>query len=300
MAIDRVDHVGAIPTIVAQEALGYLARYGSLASLVSRDYDSQVASYGDTINIFKRGSLVVQNKTADTALTFADPTGMSTVPVTLNAHKAVTFKLEDPARFVARPNLLEGYAQDAAQVLGEAVDDALLALATDAAVTTQVGAAGTAITRATFVDARTSLNTAKAPRGDRALVLSTDVAGQAVKDSVLASSASNDTAVVDVASGTLKNSYGFVIAENQGVTTTAGTPNRVNNMAFARNAIALVTRPLPAPSAGGIQYETVQAGGMSIRVLMDYDIANLAMVVVLDILFGVKIVRPEHVIRVAA
>lgn len=303
MAIDRVDHAAAIPTLIAQEALGALSRYGSVATLVNRDYDGQLAAYGEAVTVFKRGTLAAVNKVADTDITFSDPGSPSTVTVTLNQHKVVPIKIEDVSKALARPDLLTGYGQDAAVVLAEAVDDALLALALDASVTTIVGSAGAALTKATMIDARTALNKARAPRGNRGMVLSSDATAQAIKDGLIFSgttAGSNSTDQVDILSGDLRPAFGFLFQENQGVTVTVGTPNRINNMAFHRDAVVLATRPLAAPPVGAIQCEVIHANGFTIRVMSDYNIRSMAMEITLDILFGVKIIRPEHVVRVYA
>lgn len=302
-SITRTTEAAALPTIIAQEALGQLARYSSMARFVSRDYDGQVASYGEAVKIYKRGALAVQDKTADTDITFNAPTGQGSVTVTLNQHKVVPIKIEDVAQALARPDLRMGYAQDAAIVLAEAVDDVLLALATDASVTQEVGTAGTPITKGTLIDARTRLNKSKAPRAPRAAVLDSDSIGAMLKDGILVAAntaGGNSTNLVDVNAGELRPAFGFSLAENQGVTVTAGTPNKVNSLAFHQSAIVLATRPLADPGVGGIQSEVLNSDGFSIRVMADYDIKAMAMLITLDVLFGVKIVRPEHVVRIAS
>ena len=69
-------------------------------------------------------------------------------------------------------------------------------------------------------------------------------------------------------------------------------PNGEYNFAFTQGAIALVTRALPAPR-GNVAYATVSYKGLGIRVLINYDDDRLADKVTVDLLCGVKSVRPE-------
>lgn len=69
------------------------------------------------------------------------------------------------------------------------------------------------------------------------------------------------------------------------------------NLAFHRNAFALVTRPLAAPQ-GAAKVETLSWQGISIRVVYDYDMDLKSDVVSLDCLWGVKTLTPELAVRV--
>lgn len=67
--------------------------------------------------------------------------------------------------------------------------------------------------------------------------------------------------------------------------------NATNNVAFHRNALAFVTRPLIAP-AGADSYTTAY-NGVSLRVVRDYDIAYKREKLSIDVLYGYKVVYPE-------
>lgn len=49
MATIQVADLGTMPTIITTEALGYLKNNTVLARLVARDWDNEVAQYGQTI-----------------------------------------------------------------------------------------------------------------------------------------------------------------------------------------------------------------------------------------------------------
>ena len=71
----------------------------------------------------------------------------------------------------------------------------------------------------------------------------------------------------------------------------------VANLMFQKNAFALGMAALAAP-IGGAKGSVMSALGMSIRVVMDYDVNNDNNILRYDILFGVKTLFPELAVRV--
>lgn len=65
----------------------------------------------------------------------------------------------------------------------------------------------------------------------------------------------------------------------------------VGNMAFHKNAIAFVTRPLHAPS--GVDAYTTSYNGISLRVVRGYDMTYKKEKISIDVLYGYKAVYPE-------
>jgi len=64
------------------------------------------------------------------------------------------------------------------------------------------------------------------------------------------------------------------------------------NLAFHKNALALVMVPLELPDSAGWKART-HFDGISIRLIKDYDIDNDEEIIRLDILYGVKAIYPE-------
>jgi len=81
-----------------------------------------------------------------------------------------------------------------------------------------------------------------------------------------------------------------VVIKNAGASTE-------ENLAFHKNAFALVTRPL-APPMGAARVEAVNWNGISMRVVYDYDRNLKSDVISLDCLWGVKTLTPELACRV--
>lgn len=81
-------------------------------------------------------------------------------------------------------------------------------------------------------------------------------------------------------------------ADNAAITLIA---NATNNLAFHRNAIAFVTRPLaPAP---GVESYSTSNGMFSLRVTKGYDMSKKEALMSMDVLYGYKVVYPELATR---
>lgn len=72
--------------------------------------------------------------------------------------------------------------------------------------------------------------------------------------------------------------------------------NATENLAFHKNAFALVTRQLEIPQ-GAANAAIVNFDGFAIRVVYDYDLVHKKDVVSLDMLCGVKTLTPELAVR---
>jgi len=70
----------------------------------------------------------------------------------------------------------------------------------------------------------------------------------------------------------------------------------IANLAFHRNAFALVTRPLQVPLGAG-RAEVINYNGLSVRAVYSYDINSKKDVISLDLLCGVKTLTPEMAVR---
>jgi hypothetical protein len=82
-------------------------------------------------------------------------------------------------------------------------------------------------------------------------------------------------------------------ADNAAITVVA---NHAANLAFHKNAFALVMCPLELPDSAGFKARE-SYNGMSVRVVKDYDIDADEEIIRLDILYGVKAVDPRLAVR---
>ncbi|MCK9461595.1 MAG: hypothetical protein M0R80_18355 [Proteobacteria bacterium] len=295
--IQQTDVADGIPVVVAGLTLKYLKNNTVMARLVRRDWDNEVASYGDTVRITKMTGLTVKTKSGGSQYE-AQELNDAKVDVVLNQHKYVGFLIEDIAAFLAKPQYQEDLMNEGVSVIAEEIDGQLLALYSEA--TGDVGSAGVDATADILVDARKVLTDAKAPSANRYVVWSAKDAAALLKVEKFTNSqwvAGNGEALVE---GSLGRKYGFDQFECQGVKETGeGSPISTHNIAFQKGAFALVTRPLRVPNPGtGTVGQVVNADGIGLRVMTSYQHKDGGYFTTIDVLFGVKTVRPELAVEV--
>ena len=291
-----------IPEIWANTALEVLRSRSVLSRIVTRDTDVAAFQQGDVLHIPYPGTFTAQDKAAGTAVTLQAPAG-STVNVTLNKHKEVSFLFEDFARAVAQGQTMEQYMAAMTEPLVAAIEDDLFALY--AGLSTSVGTSGTDITAQTVRDAWKALSDNKCPAGNRHLVVSTKDAMALLGDSSLASFfAFNESARGDISQGEIsRNLYGFRVWWSDRVPVVAGTPDSTKNLALDPGALILAMRGLPTPPEGtGARAASVRddQSGLVLRAVTSYNPDHLGVQVTLDVLYGVAELRDEKAVVVLA
>lgn len=287
------------PEVWAGTALGYLPKYLNLANTVTTDFDfDEIRRYGNKVNIPKRGSLSANSKTAGSTVTLQQVTD-DEVEVTLDQHYEVTFSPEDVARAFSKPDILNGYMDDAAKVLAEKVEDTLAALYASAGETVDASSA----TDSTFMDkmreARRKLITNKVPKNEPLYAYLSEYAVEDLLSTDQMDTADKAGTNRPLVEGSIVRAAGFNIFESQAVNST-GSPSTQRNLLYASSGIVLVTRPLPqdAEVFGGARQSVVRdpQTGFSMRVTMSYNANDLAPQITLDALWGVSTLRSEHLV----
>jgi len=276
-------------TIIAQEALNVLRANLFLAKRIRRDYEEDVKIYGNVVTIPKFGTLAANDKAAGGSRTVQDVTSGS-VSVTLNKHKEASFLIEDPERAFSRNDLIQGYTISGMTAILEAVESDIFALY--AGLSQTVGSSGTALSESNILAVRKLLRDAKAPIDDNfTLALSTTDYSTALGLDRF-TSADKIGAAGKIADGALGKIHGFQTFESQLVKVATGR----HNLAFHRDAFALVVRPLPEIPAGMGTIGTVVSdpdSGLAVRVRMNYDADRGGIVTTVEILYGVAECRDE-------
>jgi len=277
----------AIPTIIAARVLDSLFANIILAGIVNRDYDNEVAQHGGTVTVNKRGTLVANDKAANTVVTRQTPS-TSGISVALNKHKEVTFLAEDVAIMKARPDFIAGYADDAAMAIAEQVESDIAALYSGFSQTINAAAG---LTEAHYREAARLLNSAKAPTANRWAVLHEDAYKEAQGfEKFVNRDYQGDAGMEALKNGYLGMLYGFqtVLSQKIVVATTC------KNLFFQRNAMVLVSRPMRRTTSAGVSQATMSKNGFGIRVTMSYDKDLLGEQVTVDALYGTAELRDDH------
>ena len=278
----------SIPTIIAAKALGYLKANTILARLVARDWDDAVAQYGQTVQIPFTGSLSANNKAENSAVTLQTPAD-SSVSVTLNKHKEVSFLVEDFARSLARPDYLNQYIADGVAVLAEQIDSDLAALYSGFSQTVAALTANGGLKESDFREARRLLNSAKAPLADRWAVLHEDAEKEYFGIEKFVNADYRQAVGGALAGAYGGRAFGFDVFLDQKISVASA---QCKNLFFHRNALVLVTRPLAqAPVGAGVVQKVLSEDGVGLRVTLSYNPDYLGMQVTIDVLYGVAELR---------
>lgn len=286
--MDITTNAAVIPTIIAAKTLGKLASNMSLARVVNRDYDNEVASYGRIVSIGKRAALTANNKATNTDVTVQDPT-TTTVSVTLDKHKEVTLGEEDIAAMFSRPELMDGYAEDAALVILEAIEGDLAGLYSG--LSQSIDATTGGLNEDDFRNAQRLLNAAKASQANRWAVLHEDAFSEAMAlDKVINSDYQGAAGPAALQMGAAGYLYGFNISMNQNIATAT---SECKNLFIQRDALTLVSRPMRKTTRRNVEQVVMVENGISLRVTLSYDAKGLAEVMTIDTLYGVAELRDE-------
>lgn len=278
----------SIPTIIAAEMLGYLKANTVATRLVARDWDDDVAQAGQTVNVPFTGSLSVNNKSSDSTVTAQVPDD-SSVSITLDKHKEVTFTVEDVAEMFTRPSLLNSYASDAVAKLVEQMDTDILALYSGFSQTIDATAG---LGEDDFREARRLLNSAKAPISNRFALLHEDAEYEALGIERIVNRDYAESLGQMAADAFVGRFGGFNIFLNQLVNVAS---SEAKNLFAHRNAIAMATRPLTQAGSGlGVAQSVMDEDGIGLRVTLSYDTGYLGSKITIDVLYGVAELRDNH------
>jgi hypothetical protein len=298
MPINVIDGTGAsawIPQVWAQEILSHLRSAIVLAKLVNKDYSAQVASEGSQVNVPLPVTLTAQNIPYTAGET---PINLQTVPVPLNRWKGVPIRITDLVLAQSRPDVLSHLTRAAAIAIAEAIENDLFALYT--AASASVGTPGTDVTPAVVAQARQKLIENKVPPSERKFLVLSPKDYAALLTSPNLANALNYGSPEAIQRGQVPTLYGMEVYESQLVPVVSGTPPTTYNLALARDALVLVTRPLPAPDAN-IRYAVVtdDESGLAFRMTLTYETFPApAHKLNIDVLYGVAALRPEFLVQV--
>ncbi len=232
------------PIIWAQMGIAILAETIVIPKLVRRDFSTQVAQAGDTVNTRKPAKMTATDVDATLGVSVQDVSATN-VAVTLDQHKNSTFKISDREASRSFENLVDEFMHPATLAIGNAIDKSCLALYTDIPTIIDVTSAGD--WKAKINTARTRLNKQLAPIDPRYGVVADDDDGALANlDNILkVNEGGSSQALREGIVGRLK---GFNMSRSSNIIN-VGSPGVRHNLFFHQDAFALVSRVL-SPATG--------------------------------------------------
>ena len=300
------------PEIWAMESLNVLRDQLVMARLVHRNFESDVAQRGDTVKTRKPVKLTARDWTGQSQTTGLanDETSVellnaNELDILLDTLKYTSFLVEDRDAAISIKDLREEFIVPAIDPIAQAVDDDIMSefcgqsssdFASNPVGVVAAGAthAGTAMDDGDIVAARKAMNVNQCPFDGRNIVLSTQHESDCLNTAIFVQ-ADQSGSTDALTNANLGRKFGFDIYMSQNVPlwvpdTTNPTATLNQSLAFHRNALALVTRPLAAVGGGlGAVSATQSLDGVGIRVTSSYESRYKGVVMSFDCLYGVQL-----------
>lgn len=152
-------------------------------SLCNRNWEGDIAQWGDTVHINNLADITVKTYTPNTDI--ADPEQLSGTDTTLTIdHGAYyNFYLNDVDAAQARAEVMEAAMRNAAQKLAEDTETYILGVIRKGAGTTATGAVPAGGVYELIVNIKTALDGKNVPRVNRKLIVPSSVEGELLLDS---------------------------------------------------------------------------------------------------------------------
>lgn len=280
------------PELIAREALMVLRNNAVMANLVHRDYSGDfVGAVGDTITVRKPATFVA-NEYDGSKITVQDATETG-VSVVMDKHLDVSFAVTAKQMTLDIADFSKQLLVPAMQAFADKVDKLLIGLESEA--TNRVPHAEGAFAPADLIAARKFLTENAAPMADRRFVCGAAAEADLLGNDLFVNAdkvGDNGTALREASLG---RKFGMDCYVDQNIAKAGGyTPA----IAFHKNALALVTRPLALPN-GAAKAAIVNYDGFGLRVVYGYDMNTKTDTISIDMLCGVKLLDDKLISVVA-
>ena len=269
--------------MIAKEALMILRKNAVMAGLVHRDYSKEyVAGVGDTITIRKPATFTVKDFVESTGITVQDATEEKQT-VKMDKFYDVSFAVTSKDLTMNISDFSEQLLVPAMMAFRDKIDAEIIKVA-ESATHTVTHAEGL-IAPADVISARKLLNDGATPLSMRSLVVGTQAEADLLSSELFISADKvGDTEGLKEAS--LGRKFGFDTYVDQNV--------GKKSLAFHKNALAFVTRPLALPQ-GNKESAIVNYDGFGLRVVKDYDINKKKDIISIDMVCGVALLNDNMI-----
>jgi hypothetical protein len=279
------------PDIIAREALMVLRNNAVMANLVHRDYsDEFVGAVGDTITVRKPATFVANEYNGSINVQDATETG---VDVKMDKHLDVSFAVTSKQMAMDIADFSAQLLVPAMQAFADKVDKYLIGL--EAGATNRVTHASGAIAPADLIAARKFLTQNAAPLADRRFVVGATAEADLLGNELFVSAEKVGDAGTALREASLGRKFGMDCYVDQNI---AKSGDYVPSIAFHKNAMCLVTRPLALPM-GAAKAAIMNYDGFGLRVVYGYDMNTKTDTISIDMLCGVKLLD-DNLIAVVA
>jgi hypothetical protein len=302
-----VPHDFLTPRVVATRAVAILYNTAVLAGLVHRDFDADfVGAQGNTVDARIPATFTAETFDRNTGINLQDAEEQS-IAVTLDTIADVSFPVTSEQLTLEIDDFSTQLLEPAMRAIVDKIDGELAEALVDAAgqvanpsgdwTAQQTG--GGLVTSPdddhpvkVLIPARTRLNRSRLPQEQRYAVFSPEAEAEIIGDELMhAADKRGDTdGLKNAAMGRV---FGFDTYQSQVFGYGAGDKGQADGIAFHRDAVTLASRVMSAPR--GVPEENVATAnfqGLGLRVVYDYDIVHKQDVVSVDMLYGIRRVRP--------
>lgn len=293
-AITSVNVAQAILKVIAMRGLPAVVSNLVMGSLVNRDFEASLANAGDVVNV-PIPAVLTSNIISEGGTVNAQNPSLGNAQIVLNTHREATFQIPNVTQALVGSDsgdfsLLDKYMEPAMIAIAESVESDLLNLYTNLTANAAVGTGNTTITEEVVDLAEKALFDARVTQGVQKNLI---VSSQAYSDLRQIERFTEDRMKTGfgqhIQDGTVGKIKDFNVYRSQLVSKVGST---TNNVAFARDALALVTRRLPQPIPGtGAIAEYAEMGSFGMRVVISYAPTTLAQQFTVDILYGCGVLR---------
>lgn len=293
------------PEVWSRESLMVLRDKLVMAQLVHRSFEADVAQYGDIVHTRKPVKLPVKTWGGQTGTDAneqieVENLNAKNLSITLDTVAYTAFLVEDRDAAISMLNLKEEFIIPAIDPLAQRIDDDIMSeycstSSTDVnstaitAIADDTVGLGAAMDADDIIVARKQLAVNQCPLDNLNLVVCPTHEANLLGLSLF-QQASQAGSADALRNANLGRAFGFNVFMSQNVPNAVDTDATSQSLAFHRNAIALVTRPLAAPAPGlGAQGSYASIDGISLRVVTAYDARYKGTLTTFDILYGVQL-----------
>lgn len=278
------------PDIIAREALMVLRNNAVMANLVHRDYSDEFAAVGDTITVRKPATFTANEYNGSITVQDATENG---VEVKIDKHLDVSFAVTSKEMALDIADFSKQFLVPAMQAFADKVDKYLIGL--EASATNRVPHASGDIAPKDMIEARKYLTQNAAPLSDRRFVVGATAEADLLNSELFVSAEKVGDEGTALREASLGRKFGMDCYVDQNIDKNGEyTPS----IAFHKNAMALVTRPLALPQ-GAAKAAIVNYDGFGLRVVYGYDMNTKTDTVSIDMICGVKLLDQKLISVVA-